>query len=145
MILRSADGSRRMMKILRIMNGNLRVTRTKIQVKTAQPLHKLSRKKLMGITEKSPSRNVKTYRIPSKAGHIQRAERPSSPCFSQRILKSPESGSLCRRYGISTAIGAISARAGGRQAGAQVEEPRVPYFAGLRTRGCTQADRCTDG
>lgn len=48
MILRSADGSRRMMKILRIMNGNLRVTRTKIQVKTAQPLHKLSRKILIG-------------------------------------------------------------------------------------------------
>lgn len=67
--------------------------------------------KVDGITEKSPSRNVKTYRIPSKAGHIQRAERPSSPCFSQRILKSPESGSLCRRHGISTAIGAISARA----------------------------------
>ena len=48
MILRSADGSRRMMKILRIMNGNLRVTRTKIQVKTAQLPHKLSRKILIG-------------------------------------------------------------------------------------------------
>lgn len=86
-------------------------TRTKIHMKAAQPLHKLSRKMLMGITEKSPSLNVKTYRIPSKAGHIQRAVRPSSPCFSQRKLKPPESGSLCRRHGISTAIGAISARA----------------------------------
>ena len=110
-ILRSAEESRRMMKILRIMNGNRRATRTKIQVKTAQLLHKLSRKMLMGITEKSPSRSVRTNRIPSKAGHIQRAERPSSPCFSQRKLKPPESGSLCRWQGVSTAIGAISARA----------------------------------
>ena len=33
------------------------------------------------------------------------------------------------------------AGASGRQAGTQVEEPRVPYFTGLRTRGRTQADR----
>ena len=107
----SADGSRRMMKFLRIMSGNRRASRTKIQVKTAQFPHKIPRKMLMGITAKSPLRSVRTNRIPSKAGHIQEAERPSLPCFSQRKLKLSESGNLCRRHGISTAIGAISARA----------------------------------
>ena len=33
------------------------------------------------------------------------------------------------------------AGAGGRQAGAQAEKSGVPYLAGLRTRGRTQADR----
>ena len=63
------------------------------------------------IDGNSPSRSVRTHRIPSKAGYIQEAERPSSPCFSQRNLKPPESGSSCRRHGITTATGAISAKA----------------------------------
>lgn len=71
----------------------------------------ISSENVDGDNGKVTALSVRTKRIPSKAGHIQEAERPSSPCFSQRKLKPPESGSLCRRHGISTAIGAISAMA----------------------------------